>query len=329
MSKDVLITIVIPVFNREKTILPCVEKILSQDTSNVEILVVDDCSSDNSRSLVKQKFESLENVNLIFSNINNGPGITRNTGIEAASGEYISFVDSDDLVEDNYIITLKEAIRSYNCDVILFSYKRMYHRKKNLIEKYYPFSRLDLKTDVIQYEIDDLYTKAEVSSVIKLIKRELLISNPDIRFPKFSLAEDLFFSLILYPYVRSYVIIPDILYQYHIYEKSQSRLVTNWSEIYMKILFETTDYYKTHKVYDKNRVGLEFLLSKHLLLPNLLRFYNNKSPHNYAALLKLHSELQTIFPKYLSNPHLKKEPKYVLVILWFIKHFPWVFRFVT
>jgi glycosyltransferase involved in cell wall biosynthesis len=328
MNNAFLISIIIPVFNREKTILPCLDKILSQDSSEVEIIVVDDGSTDNSRSVIMQKTARYHNVKVLGSNVNKGPGVARNMGIMAAKGEYISFVDSDDLVEDNYIITLKEAINTYRCDLILFNYKRVYIRKKNLIERLYPFTVANLNKGVITDERMSLYTRVEVSSVIKLIKREILTSNSDILFPESSLAEDLSFSLLLYPSVHNYVILPDSLYQYHISENSQSRLVTNWTEIYLKILSDLTAYYKKHNYYFKNYTGLEFLLTKHLILPNLLRFYNHKSSRNYSDFLKLRFEVLQSFPNYLRNPFLKKEPFYSYLVLWLVKYIPRVFRLV-
>lgn len=90
-----LISVIIPMYNAEKTILPCIQSVIEQTYSNKEIIVVDDGSKDSSPDIVK----TIPNV-LLVSQENAGPGSARNTGIRAAHGEWIAFIDSDEAWQD-------------------------------------------------------------------------------------------------------------------------------------------------------------------------------------------------------------------------------------
>ncbi|CAG9621421.1 glycosyltransferase family 2 protein [Sutcliffiella rhizosphaerae] len=96
-SNTPLVSIVTPVYNAEKHIQSCIDSILSQTYGNWELFLVDDCSSDKSLSLIKQYEEEYHQINVIQLKENSGAAVARNTAIEAASGKYIAFLDSDDL----------------------------------------------------------------------------------------------------------------------------------------------------------------------------------------------------------------------------------------
>jgi len=90
------VSVVIPCYNSEKYIEECIDSVLSQTYNNIEIVIVDDCSTDSSHGIVKSKYAS-ENLLLIRNDINSGVNISRHTGVVASHGDYICFLDSDDL----------------------------------------------------------------------------------------------------------------------------------------------------------------------------------------------------------------------------------------
>lgn len=115
------ISIIIPMYNSEKTIERCIDSILHSATEDVEIIVVDDCSIDNSFEICKQKYSN--KIKLFKNNFNKGPSFSRNKGMESADGEYICFVDSDDYVSEDYCKVLLENIKSKQ-DIYFFDYDR-------------------------------------------------------------------------------------------------------------------------------------------------------------------------------------------------------------
>lgn len=109
-----LITIVIAVYNAERTIEKCVDSLLSQSYKNIEIILVDDCSTDRSLEICKDYVDKYSNISVLSNEKNSGVSFTRNRGIDAANGKYICFVDSDDYVESNYLEILYNIYQEYD-----------------------------------------------------------------------------------------------------------------------------------------------------------------------------------------------------------------------
>ena len=108
-----LISVVIPVYNSEKTLTRCVESIIYGQYSNVEVLLIEDQSTDNSWNVCKELQKKYLNVKCYQNSVNSGVSATRNNGIAMAAGDYIVFVDSDDWVSKNYVAHLYEKATEY------------------------------------------------------------------------------------------------------------------------------------------------------------------------------------------------------------------------
>lgn len=103
------VTIIVPVYNAKKYISKCLDSIINQTYSDLEIIVIDDGSKDGTTELVKGYVNRDKRISLIVKE-NEGVGIARNTGIESAKGEYITFVDADDWIDEDFIETLVAKI---------------------------------------------------------------------------------------------------------------------------------------------------------------------------------------------------------------------------
>ena len=109
-----LITVVVPVYNAEKTIGKCVDSLLSQSYKNVEVILVNDCSNDRSLDICNEYANKHGNVRVLSNEKNLGVSYTRNRGIDATNGKYICFVDSDDYVDNDYLEILYNIYQEYN-----------------------------------------------------------------------------------------------------------------------------------------------------------------------------------------------------------------------
>lgn len=120
-TKNPLISVIIPVFNAEKTIERAVRSVKNQTYKNWELILVDDCSSDNSRDILK----SLENkqIRAIHLNRNSGPANTRNAGIKAAGGQFIAFLDADDFWDAEKLEKQLKFMQKTGCAFSYTSYK--------------------------------------------------------------------------------------------------------------------------------------------------------------------------------------------------------------
>ena len=112
-----LISIVIPVYNVEKYLKQCLDSIINQTYTNLEIILVDDGSTDNSGTICDYYSKIDKRIRVIHKK-NEGQSIARNIGIKVSNGKYIGFLDSDDWVEQDMYRFLIENIEKYNADII-------------------------------------------------------------------------------------------------------------------------------------------------------------------------------------------------------------------
>ncbi|MBY6104730.1 glycosyltransferase family 2 protein [Marinobacter nauticus] len=118
-TRSPLVSIVIPIYNVEQYVDECLESVRQQTYKKLEIIVVEDCSTDNSLKALEPHLAD-ERVRLIQHKQNGGLSAARNTGIEAATGEYLMFVDSDDVVERSLVEVCTRAAQRLNADVITY-----------------------------------------------------------------------------------------------------------------------------------------------------------------------------------------------------------------
>lgn len=186
------ISIVVAVYNAEKTLKKCVDSLLNQTYNNIEIILVNDCSKDNSLDICNEYSKANDNVKVISNDRNSGVSNTRNNGIDNSTGEYICFVDSDDYVESNYIEVLYYYYQKYNTVPICgFVYHDEYNHAKPV--KYSWSGNEEL---VSLGEAFRLKSKLYLTALWnKLFDRRLIVEK-NIRFDtNVSVGEDLRFSV--------------------------------------------------------------------------------------------------------------------------------------
>lgn len=147
MNKNsISLSIIIPVYNTEKYIKDCVSSVVTQLDDKTEIIIVDDGSPDNSIKIINEFFfEAINNRQIkIYRQHNKGISAARNLGIKKASGEYITFVDSDDFILPDYIVSLKKIITEHHPDIIDFGFRRLFDSTL-LGEESYTYNKFGLK----------------------------------------------------------------------------------------------------------------------------------------------------------------------------------------
>lgn len=149
---DILISVVIPVYNVEKYLSQCIDSVLHQTYHNTEILLIDDGSTDKSGLICDQY--AIQNSKIrVIHNKNKGVSAARNTGLKAAQGEYVIFMDSDDYIEKSMYEEMLHIINKYRCDLVIcdcvkefsdhsenytHNIRGGFYDHKQLIEEYYP-----------------------------------------------------------------------------------------------------------------------------------------------------------------------------------------------
>ena len=139
------ISIIIPVYNVEKYLATCLDSVINQTYKNLEILLIDDGSTDSSGLICEQYSKKDTRIKTIHKK-NGGLSDARNVGISYASGDYISFIDSDDFIDINTFTILNQYIKQYNADIITFNYYDYYNKDK--ISPHLLFNNLKLFTQL-------------------------------------------------------------------------------------------------------------------------------------------------------------------------------------
>ncbi len=203
MTNQPLISVIIPVYNREKYIKNCLDILLNQSYKNLEIIVVDDGSSDNSVKIVKQ----YPAVKLIQHTENKGQSVARNTGIDNATGKYIHFMDDDDEINPTFYENLLKASEETNADMSccsMINQKRM--NKSQIFDKQKVY-------ETIKGKYEATYVGKYGYSVRYLFKLDFL-KNHNLRFEQGRLIEDLPFSFQAVFYANKIVSVPKSTYTY-------------------------------------------------------------------------------------------------------------------
>ena len=128
------ISVIVPVYNVEKYLELCVKSIENQTYKNLEILLIDDGSTDNSLKIALDCSNKYDNIKVI-SKKNNGQGSARNVGIKESTGDYISFIDSDDIIDKNMYRDMINCITDNKLDIVECSYQEFCKEKKGFVYK--------------------------------------------------------------------------------------------------------------------------------------------------------------------------------------------------
>ena len=182
MERNDLISVIIPIYNVERYLVKCIESVLKQTYSNLEIILIDDGSEDKCGKICEE-YKKKDNRIKVIHKTNEGLSEARNAGIVNATGKYITFVDSDDYIDDCYIELLYNVLISYSADISIASHRIIYKNRcidKSTNEEFCANSKLILEKILYDDGID-------LSTWGKLYKIELF---DNIRFPKGRLFED-------------------------------------------------------------------------------------------------------------------------------------------
>ena len=129
MSKEELISIIVPVYNVKDYLKKCVDSILKQSYNNIEVILVDDGSTDGS-SIICDELKAMDSRVLVIHKENGGLSDARNCGVKEAKGKYVCFVDSDDFVDKDFVKILYTNIVDKSCDIAICRYEKFFDYDK-------------------------------------------------------------------------------------------------------------------------------------------------------------------------------------------------------
>ena len=177
-----LVSVVVPFYNAQKFIWECINSVLIQTYQNIELILVNDGSTDNS-------FEIITGINdnrlVIISQENQGVSTARNSGIEASKGDYLCFVDADDLLEADFIKNMVYEIETHHCDIVFGNYKLLYENGNRISKTPRINEGSYISSDLFNRCIDDgTLTGMLFGSVCGTLYKSSLIKDHNIYFRK-------------------------------------------------------------------------------------------------------------------------------------------------
>lgn len=221
MKKSPKVSIIVPVYNCAKYLKSCVTSILSQTYQNLEIIFIDDGSTDDSLGLLQSYAKSDSRIKVV-SQKNQGLSATRNTGLHKSTGDYVTFVDGDDQIEPTMISNMVNALLQEKADIIACSFKELYPSGKLIGFSHSQKSQVFDTKNALKAMLKE--QGFMLSATMKLFPLDYF---NDVKFPIGKLHEDVGTTYKLIMKAQKIAFIPDELYIYHHYGTSITRSFDN------------------------------------------------------------------------------------------------------
>ena len=212
-----LLTVVMPIYNTNEYVERCIESIINQTEKNLEIIIINDGSTDNSEKTIEKYLLKNHNINYIKLEKNVGVGNARNIGIKKAKTKYITFIDSDDWIDTKFYENMLQTIEYDSTDICIsgmktelddvYSWKYRYKYPSNFVMD----SNFCLHSLTRKYNTDIAITPIVNNKVYK----STLFWNNNIFFDKTKRAQDLYVSFMIFIYANKVSICNDGFYHYY------------------------------------------------------------------------------------------------------------------
>lgn len=268
------VSVIVPVYNVEKYLHRCMNSILNQTLENIEIILVDDGSTDTSGSICDEYAKIDKRVKVIHKK-NEGLGFARNSGIEIATGEYIGFIDSDDYIDLSMFEKLYYKANEFNVDYVRCEYKIVNNKGVSENKTIFPLSEgYYEKSSVIEKLVLPIFGKSEKDtkvndlgvSVCKCIFKNQIIKTNKIKFysEREYISEDFLFTINYLMNSNSAYVINECLYNYVMNQESLTHVYRsdrfNKEQIFFNKLVEVC---KEYKLFSECKIRLNrFILDR-------------------------------------------------------------------
>lgn len=288
------VSIIVPVYNVEGYIEKCLDSLVNQTLQEIEIIIVNDGSKDNSKRII-EKFIKLYPQKIIYIEKKNG-GLSdaRNYGIPYAKGEYIAFLDSDDYVNIDMYEKMYEKAKQENSDMVQCNFYWEYPNKCK-------FGKMEICNNK-----KEILEKGRVEAWNKLIKKEIL-EKANIEFPKGYYYEDVEFTYKLVPFLNKVSYLEEPYVHYVQREGSIANVQNERTKEIFDVLDHVIQYYKENEYYEEYQEELEYVYIRYAFCRSLLRMIKIQEEEVRDKLLKLTwDKVNTTFPNWKKNAILKR-----------------------
>lgn len=291
------VSVIVPVYNTSKYLNRCLDSLVNQTLKDIEIIIINDKSTDDSIDIIKEYENKYKNIRVIHNKTNKGIGYNRNLGIEKSSGKYISFIDSDDWVsQDMYEKMYNKAIKDKD-DLVICNYFKMLEENSSVRKldcDYY----ISERKDTILEESPSLINEVNLAPWNKIYKKELL---EDIRFPEKLKYEDAIVTIKALARAKKIGFINEKLNYYLVRSKSETTVMNEKVFDIFKILDMIIEELKEKKYYKVVEKRLEFLVITTIFRYTLQQRYQKDKILRKKFIDEAFDYLNNNFPNWKDN----------------------------
>ena len=287
------VSVIVPIYNVEKYLEKCINSLLSQTLEDIQIILVNDGSKDNSGNIAREYEKNNKNRIIYVEKENGGLSDARNYGLKYATGDFVAFLDSDDYIEKNAYEEMYNKAIEENADYVECDFIWEFPNKIR-VDKQYPYKN---KKEMLSF--------VRVVAWNKLIKRQLITDN-NLEFPKGLRYEDVEFTYKLIPFVNKFAYVDKPFIHYVQREGSIANVQNERTAEIFTVLDNVIEFYKKNNIYEEYRNELEYNYARYLLCSSLKRMCKIKDKTIREKLLTESWErLNSNFPNWKENVILK------------------------
>lgn len=283
------VSVIVPVYNVEKYLEKCLISLVNQTLKDIEIIIINDGSTDNSQTIIDRFKKEYTNIKS-FKQKNKGQAVARNVGLKYCTAEYVTYVDSDDYIELDMMEKLYQNVEKNKYDIVISDIIKEERNKSYVFKNFWQVNK----------EANKNFMTSHMGPVARLYRREFLINN-NFKFLEGVIYEDLGSIPILGMYTNKIIYVNDAYYHYVI-RNGSSMKQTKYNKK-MEDIFEVMTNL-SNKISDQYSEELEYLYIEHLLYSASLRFieFNKKD-----MLLKIKNIMHSKYSKYRNNMYYKNK----------------------
>jgi len=292
----VKISVIVPCYNVSKYLQETIDSLLKNDTSNLEIILVNDGSVDDTLEIINNYEKKYPELIKKIDQHNMGLSMARNNGIKIATGEYISFIDAEDTVKENLYQSITTKIEENDYDLIVFDEERIY-------KDHSVFVNSGIDNDCLnKEEIKKIMPKIYPAACNKLYKKDLFES---IQFKRGVWYEDVEFIYRLLPHINTIGVVKGYYYNY--YQRENSITYTYNSKLYDLIdnLNGLIKYYKENNYFEEYHNELEYTYIRYSFATFVKRLAKMKNKKEFnKGVSEVINNVKNNFPNYKKNQYL-------------------------
>ena len=292
------LSVIVPVYNVEKYLKKCLTSLVNQTMDNIEILVVNDGSPDNSEKIIQEYAKKYKNIKALKKE-NGGLSSARNYGLKYATGEYVTFVDSDDWIKEEMYEKMYLKAKEKDFDIVTSDINYVYPDHEEVVYT-------DPKEDT--FDIKKVFIKLYPTVCTKIFKRELFTDN-NLEFKSGVWYEDVEMMYRLLPYVKSIGVVHIPFYQYLQREQSITNTVSPKIYDYIHNFNGIVDFYKERKLFDKYHKELEYAYVRYVYATFIKTCLGYDKEEYLKAVDEAIKNVREHFPNYRKNKYFYKSKK--------------------